>query len=119
VARLYLSGVLDAASRSVFQEAVSRLQNDSVHAIVLDMRGLSSCDDDSIAAILAAYRHLEEAGRSLIVLNADHNTGRQLESPRSSRLIDKDRAFRGLELPLKGAADMWEPIPDGDGGGRG
>ena len=93
--------------------------SDSVHAVVLDMRDLSSCDDDGIAAILAAYRNLEAAGRSLIVLNADPNTGRQLESPRSSRLIDKDRAFRGLELPLKGAADMWEPIPDGDGGGRG
>jgi len=89
--------------------------SDSVHAVVLDMRDLSSCDDDGIAAILAAHRHLEEAGRSLIVLNADPNTGRQLESPRSSRLIHKDRAFRGLELPLQGAGTTWEALPYGDG----
>jgi anti-anti-sigma regulatory factor len=117
VARLFLSGVLDAATRPALMDILGRLLGDSVRAVVLDMRALVSCDDDSAGMILDAHRRLGEAGRALFVLNADPVTGNRLEGARPLRLIDKDSAFRGLELALQGPGETWLPLADGIGRG--
>ncbi len=69
---LHVSGEIDLATIPAFHSALVRFSNEYPGAtLVVDLDGVSACDDSALGVLLGAAGRLRDAGGDLVVLCTD------------------------------------------------
>ncbi|CAB4894034.1 unannotated protein [freshwater metagenome] len=71
---LHVSGEIDLATIPVLHNALVRFSNESPCAVlVVDLDGVSACDDSGLGVLLGAAGRLRDGGGDLVVVCSDES----------------------------------------------
>ena len=85
---LYVGGEIDLATIPAFHSALVRFSNEHPGAtLVVDLDGVSACDDSALGVLLGGAGRVREAGGDLVVLCTDASLCNRLARTRFDRAV--------------------------------
>jgi anti-anti-sigma factor len=89
VARIAVTGELDMTTVPILPEELTRIEQDSVSAIMLDLRDVSFIDSTGLRAFLQAHGRAKMSGHRLILIGASPSARRLFAVTRTEFLLDE------------------------------
>lgn len=115
--RVRVAGEVDIATESLFQRAMAVAEAHAKAGIIVDLRDVAFMDSTGIAALLAARKRADEAGRGFVVRGVGKQVQRVFVVSGLHWLFEASN--RSVEQADPASAEGWEPVsvPEEERGG--
>lgn len=86
--RIALTGELDIASATEFEEGLTQVETDTPGILVLDLRQLAFIDSTGLRVVIAADERARSAGRRLVIVRGTAAVDRVLSVTQLDQRLD-------------------------------
>ncbi|HEX5018934.1 MAG TPA: STAS domain-containing protein [Actinomycetes bacterium] len=97
VANIALSGELDLATVPLLDDRLTRLEDDGVKAIMLDLRDISFLDCAALGAFMSARERAQRNGHSFVLIGASSRARRLFRLTRTEFLLAEQDPAAALD----------------------
>lgn len=107
---LQVSGEIDLATIPIFHSALVRFSNEHVGStLVVDLDGVSACDDSALGVLLGAAGRLREANGDLVVVCTDPILRSRLTRTGFDRAVRVESSLSSVTKVAAAAAAADQP----------
>ena len=93
VVRLALRGELDLATAPELDEHMSRVEQDGIRAVLLDLRDLTFVDSTGLRTFLKAQRRAKDNGHRLALVGANDQLRKLLQVTATEHVVDEQEGM--------------------------